>query len=140
MSASEEIIYERTCAMTGRKIRDPFTLFPDLPLTVYIEGDDPLIDIWPPAVVDQWNEKVRLNIASNGEIERREKEEREAARAFACASEPPPFFYDGDARLTEIPPDVLGRWAAEAKITPEMKREFWNGIFRSMIKNSSRAV
>ena len=135
MNATEEIIYERTCAMTGRKIREPFTLFPDLPLTVYIEGDDPLLDIYPPAVVDQWNEKVRLNIASGGEIERREKEENEAIRALACASEPLPSFYDGNDFHVEIPPDVLGRWAAEAKITPEMNRKFWNGIFRSMIEN-----
>ena len=135
MSATEEIIYERTCAMTGRKIREPFTLFPDLPLTVYIDGDDPLLDFLPPAAVDQWNEKVRLNIASGGELERREKEEREAARALACASEPPPSFYDGDARLTKLPPDVIARVTAEAKITYEMNRESWNGIFRSMIKN-----
>ena len=122
MSASEEIIYERTCAMTGRKIREPFTLFPDLPLTVYIDGDDPLLDIWPPGAVDQWNEKVRLNIASGGEIERRELAAIESVRAAALAAAPPPSFYDGDARLTKLPRDVIERVSAEAMETSENYR------------------
>ena len=142
MSATEEVIYERTCAMTGRKIREPFTFFPDLPMTVYIEGDDPLLDIYPPAVVDQWNEKVRLNIESGGEIERREIAANMAAMEAVRANliYDTPAFMPDDYIAELPPPDVLARWAAEAKITPEMNREFWNGVFRAMIENRSRAV
>ena len=125
MNETDEVIYERTCAMTGRKIREPFTLLPDLPLTVYIQGDDPLMDILPLPVIEKWNEKVRLNIESGGEIERREREEREAARALASASEPPPSFYDGDARLACLP----------SHVNYGVDKESWNEIFRSMIKN-----
>ena len=121
MSVIEENISSQTTLVDVRKNRDPFILIPDLPMTEFIEDDDPLLDFLPREAVDRWNELVRQNIESGGEIERREKAAREAARVNQVHDTPA---FMPDNYIAELPPqDVLSRWAAEANST-EMRESY----------------
>ena len=110
MSVIEETVTEITELSTNRRERDPFILTPDLPMTEFIEDDDPLLDIYSREIIDRWNDLVRQNIESGGEIERRKRAAIEAVRA----NTPPPFFMPDDYIAELPPPDVLARWACEA--------------------------